>query len=926
MKKAPPSSARNGSQPRYKRPGPPKPPAADWRTTDEDEIRRRQERAAEELHKITNTDSAHPVFSNFRVDSPSGRQYSVEIRDLETRQFHCTCTDFLINGLGSCKHVEAVLTAIPRRKRADYQIAKRLGSSRVDILPRSGTDRLVVERGLKSLNRRDRALFDEAGVLRPEVELETALQQLRTSSDPNVRLSQEVEPWLRSRTLARDRILARREYESQVAKGIAPESETKAVLFPYQRDGMLHLAFQERALLADEMGLGKTIQAIAACALLHRIGRARRALIVTPASLKAEWEEQIHRFVDLSLQLVFGTRRIRLEHYSRPDAPFFTIVNYEQVLSDSLEINAHLRPDIVILDEAQRIKNWATKTAQAVKRLESRYAFVLTGTPIENRLDELHSIVNFLDPALLGPHFRFNRQYYIFDEKGRPEGYRALEELRARVKPILLRRRKADVETELPSRTDRNLFVAMTLRQRDEYNGHAQTVLKLIQTAKRRPLTKDEQDKLMINLAMMRMICDTAGILSKKDEDCPKLDEIARLLEECLSDPEVKVIVFSEWEHMLDRVRRWLVESNISYAWHTGSVPQARRRNEIMAFRTDPDCRVFLSTDSGGVGLNLQCASVVINCDLPWNPAKLEQRIARAWRKNQLRAVTVVNFIAEDSIEHGMLATLAAKRDLSEGLLDGIGDLGKVTMRRGADAMLTRLQQVLSPAPPPARDLPPARVMPPADPSAAFAKESQTRLGSALTALNEVFLPDSSTVLLAVVKDDAKTHATRLRADLDKAAWRDQKPEVEVLTEADFALLQRLAKLGVVTLNQRAVRRLLAEDNIAPEPLSAEDRALADALRDKARRKARAARTMAAESLIEEAAATLISGALQLARAWAVEQRWKEPAGFDEALSGPYITLWGGSLAGLKTLTGDLTQECFPVLCADIETKSTANK
>ena len=160
---------------------------------------------------------------------------------------------------------------------------------------------------------------------------------------------------------------------------------------------MLHLAFTERALLADEMGLGKTIQAIAACALLHRLGQARRALVVTPASLKTEWEEQIRRFTSLDYQLVFGGKSRRLKAFEKNSStPFFTIVNYEQMVADALDVNARLAPDIVVLDEAQRIKNWNTKTAQAVKRLRSRYAFVLTGTPIENRIDELQSLMDFL--------------------------------------------------------------------------------------------------------------------------------------------------------------------------------------------------------------------------------------------------------------------------------------------------------------------------------------------------------------------------------------------------------------------------------------------------------------------------------------------------------------------------------------------------
>src|SRR5512137_388357 len=158
--------------------------------------------------------------------------------------------------------------------------------------------------------------------------------------------------------------------------------------------------------------------------------------------------------------------------------PFFTIVNYEQMLADSLEVNQRLRPDVIVLDEAQRIKNWSTKTTRAIKRLRSRYAFVLTGTPIENRIDELYSLMDFLNPSLLGPLFRFNREYYEMDERGRPSGYRNLDLLHNRITPHMLRRRKADVETELPDRTDRNFFVPLSDEQQGEYEYHDGVVAK----------------------------------------------------------------------------------------------------------------------------------------------------------------------------------------------------------------------------------------------------------------------------------------------------------------------------------------------------------------------------------------------------------------------------------------------------------------
>ncbi len=468
--------------------------------------------------------------------------------------------------------------------------------------------------------------------MRADARAEDVLAEAGASRSALLRVSQDVGPWLEARRIAEERVLLRRDYETGVRAGRHPEHVTLSPLFPYQREDMLHLAFGERVLLADEMGLGKTIQAIAACALLHHLGRASRALVVTPASLKSEWEEQIRRFTTLPLRLIFGGRHARAQLYADPTPPFFTIVNYEQILRDSLDLNEKLRPDIIILDEAQRIKNWSTKIAQAVKRLRSRYAFVLTGTPIENRIDELRSLVDFLDPRVLGPLFRFNREYYILDARGRPEGYKNLDRLRERVRPLLLRRRKADVETELPDRSDRTHFVSLTPAMRTEYAGCEKSVGELVRKAKRRPLTPKEQDLLMILLNMMRMICDSPSLIKNNPcQDCPKLDELARVIEEALSDPDVKVIVFSEWIGMLEKARAWAEGEGIGFAWHTGGVPQKRRRSEILAFRNDPSCRIFFSTDSGGVGLNLQNASVVINCDLPWNPAKLEQRIARAW-------------------------------------------------------------------------------------------------------------------------------------------------------------------------------------------------------------------------------------------------------------------------------------------------------
>jgi hypothetical protein len=552
---------------------------------------------------------------------------------------------------------------------------------------------------------------------------------------------------------------------------------------------MLHLAFTERALLADEMGLGKTIQAVAACALLHRMGKVRRVLVVSPASLKAEWEEQIAKFSDLGSRIVFGIPEKRWRIYE--DGPFFTLVNYEQVMRDFDEINRRMKPDVVVLDEAQRIKNWSTKTAQAIKKLKSRYAFVLTGTPIENRIDDLYSIINFIDPARLGSLFRFNREYYRFDERGRPDEYKNLDRLHERVKPLMVRRRKADVETELPDRTDRTLFVPMSPVQKDFYAQHERTVSMLLNRAKKRPLRKEEHERLQMELAMMRMVCDTPYILDPEHRVCPKLGEIENLLEEVLSDPDVKVVIFSEWVKMLGLIREYCEDSEIGFVWHTGSVPQQKRRGEINRFKSDPQARVFLSSDSGGIGLNLQNASVVINCDLPRNPAKLEQRIARVWRKHQRRPVTVVNLVSEKTIEHRMIETLANKQGLADAVLDRTVDFSDVKMKGSGQKFFERLEQLMEKQ----QLAEKPKAIPIAEQPLVFARRLAEELGEALLACEERTVAGKSKIIVTV---DGNVEQLRERVATIATGIFGEGRDFEILDRQMAETLARLIGSGLL--------------------------------------------------------------------------------------------------------------------------------
>jgi hypothetical protein len=901
------------------------PPSHDWRTTDQDEINRRRWRAETGTFQITNLDRRHPIFSNFRVESGSGLAYEVEIRDVQNRHFHCGCVDYRINGLGTCKHVEAVLLHLQARFRRLFQTAAKGGSTRIDVTidPQSG--QLCASNGGGPLPKPLSRWFGRQGrFVNGEIdEAIERLQQLAATELPALRISRELIPWIENRNRAAERLELRREYEQKVRSGEWPVQETRVPLYPYQREGMLHLAFAERALLADEMGLGKTIQAIAACALLHRLGKARRVLVVTPASLKTEWEEQIQRFTELPYQLVFGRRFERLAAYAK--APFFTIVNYEQMLADSLEVNQRLQPDVVILDEAQRIKNWSAKTSQAIKRLRSRYAFILTGTPIENRIDELYSLMDFLDPTVLGPLFRFNREYYALDERGRPSDYRNLAQLHERVRPFMLRRRKTDVETELPARTDRTFLVPLSGEQKGEYDDHELVVGRLAHAAKRRPLTQAEQDKLMRHLAMMRMVCDTNYILNPEHRACPKLRELEKVLEECRDNPDVKVIIFSEWERMLELVRELCKRLDIGFAWHTGSVPQRRRRAEINVFKTDPECRVFLSTDSGATGLNLQNASVVINCDLPWNPAKLEQRIARAWRKHQTRPVTVIHLVSEHTIEQRMLETLSQKQALADGVLELKGELDKIQLRTGRQAFLAKLQQLvdLNPAPAHSPSTPAAPVLP-ADRPLGFAQEARRRIDGALVRCEERYPAEGThSVLYVVVDRDAarwREHLATLHEDYFGPSRSDPLAPVrlEVIDRATDEALGRLIELGLVTPVTRAIRPLGPEGSAdsQPPPLSDEEKTKAAAARQLASRKLKMARLLQQGDLADEAVPALQEAALALARALAIENHYPAPSELDDALLPPLSVHWGNALQPLRSFQAGPAEIVEPLIQA----------
>jgi superfamily II DNA or RNA helicase len=744
----------------------------------EEQIDIRRRRAAQEQLRVQNL-GRNRVFSDYLVSNPtSGGQYRVSIRGFDLGDNSCECPDFRTNTLGTCKHIEAVLAALKeetppqlrRRKAAithpeiylQYGEQLRVG---LHLPPRHSdplqqlADTFFDPRGLWTAGDRYQQLIEM---------VEQVPEQVTIFSDAMDFMEREIE---RKEMAQRESQLMTQLEEAERSEGPLPLEDLLTVpLYPYQIRGAIFAACRGRCVLGDEMGLGKTVQTMAAVELLARERGIERVLVVAPASVKYQWQTEIQKFTGRPVQVIEGTTAQRRGQYKEPT--FYRLTNYEMAVRDLEELNAW-QPDLIVLDEAQRIKNWESKTTRAIKRLQSRYAIVLTGTPLENKLEELFSIVQFVDDRRLGPPFQFLHDHRVLDEQGNFVGYRNLDRLREKLGPILLRRTRAEVLSQLPARTDTTIWVEMDPEQRRLYTEHQQTLARLTQ---KKYLTEIDRRRIMACITNLRMLCDSTWLLDRTSNVSPKLDEFGQLLQDLLGSGSHKIVVFSQWELMLRKAEEVVNAQGVGYTLLSGSVPGRARRGLLDRFRDDPDCRVFLSTDAGGTGLNLQSADTVINLEVPWNPAVLEQRIARVHRMGQHRPVQVFNLVTRDSIEERVLRVLGQKRTLFDGVFTSGGD-EVLFDQLGQKTLLDTVRELVSaepgpapvPVPPPSTPVPPPS-QPVVDPRLALVQAGVQFL-EALAAVLRSGTANGQIDLASLVGTDARTGQPVLQLPLPSAEW-----------------------------------------------------------------------------------------------------------------------------------------------------------
>ena len=663
--------------------------------------------------------SGEPFFSEFRVSNTvSKSSYRVAIRGLGPGGNFCSCPDYATSELGTCKHIEFTLARLEKKRGAKTAFARGYQPAFSELYLRNDGKRSVHFRAgtdcPPALRKAAAGLFDAEhdGIL-PDERLDEIEHFMAVASKSGHEL--------RAYDDALDFIAGRRDADRRIAKlaQLFPRGAAdpkllallKAPLYPYQAEGALFAVRAGRALIGDDMGLGKTIQAIAATEILARHFGVSKVLVICPTSLKYQWQSEMSRFSERqgenTARVINGGRAQRQKDYALDD--FCKITNYEKLEPD-LDLIAAWAPELVIVDEAQRVKNWNTIAARALKRIDSPYAIVLTGTPLENKLEELISIVQFVDQHRLGPTWKLLHEHQVKDEGGRVTGYTGLEKIGQTLAPVMIRRRKSEVLRQLPNRTDQNLLVPMTEMQMLYHQENADVVAKIVQRwRKTRFLSDTDQRRLTCALQNMRMSCNSTYLLDQETDHGVKADELTALFDELFAEPDAKAVVFSQWTRTHDIVIRRLEARGLGYVSFHGGVPSDKRPALVERFRDDPTCRVFLSTDAGSTGLNLQHASTLVNMDLPWNPAILEQRIARIHRMGQKRPVRVINFVAKGTIEEGMLSVLAFKRSLSAGILDGgsgeislggsrlsrfMKDVENVTGRMGEGEAVTSAEEV----------------------------------------------------------------------------------------------------------------------------------------------------------------------------------------------------------------------------------------
>lgn len=649
----------------------------------------RQQQATKETFAIKMVDEKYGCGEFSVRNAMTGNDYKVVYRGKDSIWNYCSCFDFKTSQLGTCKHIEAVKLWVKKKRKKVQCPEPDYSSVYIDYKGPRTVKLRIGNNGREEFKRLANNFFDETGKILPDAyaKFEVFIQAAKTIDSEFRCYGDALDFIIDERDKEKRSLLIGRKYPDKTLDDLLTVR-----LYPYQKEGIRFAVKAGKAIIADEMGLGKTIQAIASAEIFLREGMAESVLIVCPTSLKYQWKKEIERFTGgervedveeyiedgrlCPMVIVVEGNPVKRSALYKCRAPY-KIVSYHAMCND-IKLHGKLVTDILIMDEIQRLKNWDTLISRAARKIESRYSVLLSGTPMENKLEELYANMELVDQFCLGPYYKFRDEHILLDpDTGAIVGYKNLNSVGETIRHRLLRRTKKGVQLQLPKRHDQYILVSMTSNQASmhaEFKWDLSIILKRYQ--KYHYISEQDRKKILLLLAQMRMVADSTFILDQNlnNRHDVKIAEALNLLDNVFESGDEKVVVFSEWERMTRLIAMELDKRGIRYEYLNGKVPSKMRGQLVENFTTLPESRVFISTDAGSTGLNLQVASIIINLDLPWNPAVLEQRIARIFRLGQEKPVQIINLVSKDSIEEGMIGKLRFKKDMFEGVLDGGAD------------------------------------------------------------------------------------------------------------------------------------------------------------------------------------------------------------------------------------------------------------
>lgn len=597
------------------------------------------------------------VHGQHLLQNEKGQQYALTFHDFSTKSGYCSCPDYRTNKLGTCKHLIWAFKKVAAQPELLKGKSKEFPFVEIYLNPRNDHKiswfypGRVPEPELAALLYR---FFDASLALMPEKESEFPAFLRQAEGFRQVVIRPEV--YARQEKTSRRLQLKSLKNQFQADYHALPRS-----LFAYQKKGVEFITFREKVLLADEIGLGKSAQAIVAAQFKKLLLDFSKCLIIAPASLLTQWQQEIHLCTGEKACILNASPSQRKVEWDNPDF-YFYLVNYEKILRDPGFFLA-LKIDFLILDEVQRLRNFESKTVRLLQQLNALHTLALSGIPVEHKLTDLYSIISLLDPELLAPLWEFSYQHYYFDpeDEHKITGYHHLDDLAKRLSDTVLRRTRKEVLADLPEKSSYQIAVQLDanqiLIQEDLLN-------QLNRLLEKKWLSSFDWQSIFRLLGKLRMVADSPFLLNQESEAIPKLEVLKDLLLNKLNikEDKQKLIIFSEWKGMILRIAKFLREEGIHFVELHGDIPVGQRPALLQEFNQNAACKVFLSSESGGTGLNLQVASTIINFDLPWSESQLEQRIGRIDRIGQDQVkIQIINLVSTPSVESEMLGTFQSK-------------------------------------------------------------------------------------------------------------------------------------------------------------------------------------------------------------------------------------------------------------------------